>query len=253
MTDNQGQSVPQRVFIIGATSAIAKGVALLYAARNSRLFLVGRNQAQLTEISAELLKAGAASVAVFVADLRDKSSHDEIVRIGVEKLGGLDVAMIAHGKMADQDELSANPDLLIDSFITNGLSVLSLSQRLAIVMKANKSGVLALFSSVAGERGRKSNYVYGASKAAITAYSSGLRAELKPSGVHVLTIKPGVVDTPMTASKKAPFKAKVEKVSIDIIRAIDAKKNILYTPWYWRWIMLVVKMIPEKIFMKTNF
>jgi decaprenylphospho-beta-D-erythro-pentofuranosid-2-ulose 2-reductase len=120
-------------------------------------------------------------------------------------------------------------------------------------MKQNETGTIAVISSVAGDRGRKSNYVYGSAKGGLTIFLQGLRNALSGSGVHVLTIKPGFVDTPMTNDfTKGLLWAKPEKVAKDIKRAIDKKKNIIYTPWFWRWIMLIIRLIPESVFKKMN-
>ena len=115
------------------------------------------------------------------------------------------------------------------------------------------SGVIAGISSVAGDRGRQSNYVYGTAKAAVSTFAQGLRHRLARTGVSVITIKPGLVDTPMTASfKKGALWASPDAVAARIERAIERRDDIVYTPWFWRWIMLIIKALPEPIFKKTR-
>jgi short-subunit dehydrogenase len=124
---------------------------------------------------------------------------------------------------------------------------------LANYFEKRGEGTLAAISSVAGDRGRQSNYVYGTAKAAVNAYLQGLRNRLYSKGVHVLTIKPGFVDTPMTAHlKQGPLFASVDQVARDIVKAIEKKKCIIYTPWFWRWIMLVIRLIPESLFRRLK-
>jgi short-subunit dehydrogenase len=133
------------------------------------------------------------------------------------------------------------------------LSALSFLTLLANYFEKRGTGTLAAISSVAGDRGRQSNYIYGTTKAALSTFLQGLRNRLSSKNVHVLTIKPGFVDTPMTAHlKRGLLFATPEKVAQDIIRAIAGKKSVLYTPWFWRWIMLAIKMIPETIFRKLR-
>jgi decaprenylphospho-beta-D-erythro-pentofuranosid-2-ulose 2-reductase len=243
---------PTNVLLVGATSSIATAVAKIYAARGARLFLVGRNEDHLRSISDALRNLGADQVSVFVTDFNNKASHEVLVKAAREKLGTIDVAILAQGVMPKGAGLEIAVDEVLDSLVTNLLSVVSISHRIAQKLKEQRSGTLAVLSSVAGERGRMSNYVYGSSKAALTAYCSGLRAELAPYAVNVLTVKPGVVDTPMTKDKDVPFKASVEKVATDIVQAIDRGSKVLYTPWYWKWIMILVRSLPERLFMKIK-
>jgi short-subunit dehydrogenase len=135
-------------------------------------------------------------------------------------------------------------------FDINAVSTLALLTLLANRLEAQKHGTLAVISSVAGDRGRQSNYVYGAAKAAVTTFLGGLRQRLVKSGVAVLTIKPGFVDTPMTATiaNKGALWAQPDRVAVGIVQAIDRRRNIVYLPWFWRWIMLVIRHIPEALF-----
>jgi len=136
---------------------------------------------------------------------------------------------------------------------TNGISVVALMTRIAQRFGARRSGVIAVVSSVAGDRGRSSNYVYGSAKALVTAFASGLRQRLYGSGVSVVTIKPGFVDTPMTAAfPKGALWVKPGQVAADIVRAIDRAIPVSYLPWFWRPIMVIVRAIPERIFQRLK-
>ena len=136
---------------------------------------------------------------------------------------------------------------------TNALSTISLLTIIANRFEANKDGTIAVISSVAGDRGRASNYVYGSAKACLNVYLQGLRHRLSGSGVNVLTVKPGFVDTPMTETfEKGPLWASPEQVAWDIRRAIARRRTVIYTPWFWRWIMLIIRLVPTPVFHRTK-
>jgi short-subunit dehydrogenase len=142
---------------------------------------------------------------------------------------------------------------MLDEFTTNAISYMALMTRLANVFEAQKWGCLAVISSVAGDRGRGSNYVYGAAKGAVSLFAQGLRNRLSKSGVVVVTIKPGFVDTPMTAHlKKNPLFAKPAPVGRRIYTAMLRGESVVYVPWFWWWIMLIIRNIPEAIFKKLS-
>ena len=166
----------------------------------------------------------------------------------------VDIALIAHGTLPDQALCERDPQQAVREFTTNGLSVIALLTDLANRMEAQRSGCIAVISSVAGDRGRPSNYLYGSAKSAVSVFCSGLRARLFKSGVHVLTIKPGFVDTPMTQGLKLPklLLATPDRVARDIVRAIDKRKDTLYTPWFWRYIMRVICSVPERLFKRLS-
>lgn len=242
-----------RICIIGATSAIAQAVAQIYAGRKDDIFLVGRDDERLTTIADDLKVRGAATVQQFALDLTDYSRHEEMINRAWGTLGGMDVVLIAHGILGVQDECQKDFETANKVFAANFTSAASLLTILANKFEAQKSGTIAVISSVAGDRGRKSNYVYGASKAAKTVFTDGLRGRLVTSGVNVLTIKPGFVDTPMTKDfKKGLLWASPEGIAKGIVKAIDKKKDIVYLPFFWYWIMCIIRHIPERIFKKLN-
>jgi short-subunit dehydrogenase len=233
------------VVIIGATSAIAQEVAKLYANAGASLFLVARNEAKLLAVAADLRVRGAADVETFVADLADRSRDAEIVAAAGPTP---DVVLIAHGSLADQRAIDTDPLAQVAEFELNATSVIALAAQFANVLERNRRGTLAVIGSVAGDRGRRSNYVYGAAKAATHAFCDGLRGRLAAAGVAVVLIKPGWVDTPMTSAiKKNPLFSSAASVAKDIHRAIDAGRGTVYVPGYWRWISLIVQMLPAKL------
>ena len=239
-----------KILIIGATSAIASACARKWAAEKTQFFLVGRNAEKLQQLSNDLTTRGASSAKTYVLDLNHYAGHQEMLNA----CGPIDIALIAHGSLPDQKACEQDPDLALKEFSSNATSVISLLILLANQMEAQKSGTIAVISSVAGDRGRPSNYLYGTAKAAVTTFCEGLRAKLYKAGVHVLTIKPGLVDTPMTQGLPMPkaLVATPEKVAGDIISAIKHKKNTIYTPKFWKPIMWIVRNIPNFVFKKMQ-
>lgn len=240
----------QNILIVGATSGIAEAVARRYAEQGARLFLVARNNNKLQAISTDLAARGAKDVQTFVMDANDSALIPQMVDAAWKAFGTIDVALVAHGTLPDQLRTETDIAYAIAEFRTNAESVIACLAALAQRFEPQGKGVIAVIGSVAGDRGRASNYLYGAAKAAIDTYASGLRARLFKSGVHVLTIKPGFVATSMTANLNLPERltATPESVARDIHRAIMKRKNVLYTPWFWIWIMLIIRWIPAVIF-----
>lgn len=245
----------QNVLIVGATSGIAEALARLYAVQGASLFLVARDKAKLDAESADLAARGAREVKAFVMDANDTGLIPRMLDVAWEAFGGFDVALVAHGTLPDQRRAEADIPYAIAEFQTNAESVIGCLVGLAGRFESQRKGVIAVIGSVAGDRGRASNYLYGAAKAAIGAYSSGLRARLFRNGVHVLTIKPGFVSTPMTARLKLSprLTASAESVARDIQRAVARHKNVLYTPSRWALIMLGVRLMPEFVFKRMRF
>jgi short-subunit dehydrogenase len=170
-----------------------------------------------------------------------------------QSLSGLDVVLIAYGTLSDQKACESSVELTLQELSTNAISVAAILTRVATRFEQRKSGTIAVISSVAGDRGRQSNYVYGSAKALVTAFTSGLRQRLYKSGVGVVTIKPGFVDTPMTAAfPKGPLWASPRKVAAGIVRAIDRSDSVRYLPGFWRLIMLIIRSIPETVFRRLK-
>lgn len=237
------------VLIIGATSAMAEQCARLWARRGDTLFLVGRNKERLSVISADLKVRGAEQVYEQTADLNAIDQLTTLIENVYSILKNIDTVLIAHGTLSDQEACQKSIKITLDEIQTNALSTIALLTLLANHFEQQGQGTIAVISSVAGDRGRASNYVYGSAKAMVTAFTSGLRQRLATVGVNVLTIKPGFVDTPMTASfKKGLLWAQPDTVAQQIVKAIDQKKAVVYVPGFWRWIMLIIQHIPNIIF-----
>jgi decaprenylphospho-beta-D-erythro-pentofuranosid-2-ulose 2-reductase len=244
----------RKVLIIGATSAIAEATARVFAARGDALFLVARDGERLRAVAADLAVRGAMRTETATLDVADFAAHAAVLERAERELGGIDVALIAHGTLSDQARCEASAEALRREFDVNAVATLALLTDLANRCAARGAGTLAVISSVAGDRGRQSNYVYGSAKAAVTTFLGGLRQRLAKSQVRVLTIKPGFVDTPMTAgiANKGALWAQPDRVGAAIVKAIDRGRNVVYVPWFWRWIMLVIRHIPEPLFRRLK-
>ena len=239
--------------IIGATSAIAEATARRFAKAGDALYLVARNEAKLGAIAADLKVRGATAVHREVLDVLDYNRHKPVIEAAINALDGLDIVLIAHGTLPDQKACEQSFHLTRKEFEINALSTISLLTHLATYFEGKRQGTIAVISSVAGDRGRQSNYVYGSAKSAVTILLQGLRNRLHKSGVNVITIKPGFVETPMTASfEKGLLWIKPEKIAENILRSLDKKSDVTYAPWFWRYIMFVLGSIPERLFKKLN-
>jgi decaprenylphospho-beta-D-erythro-pentofuranosid-2-ulose 2-reductase len=243
----------KKVLIIGATSAIAEATARLFARRGDRLFLVARNRERLQTLARDLTVRGAESASFETLDVNDLDRHQGVIDAAIDAMGGMDIALIAHGTLPDQKACENDVSLTIKELNTNAVSTLSLLTLLANRFEQAGHGCIACISSVAGDRGRQSNYVYGAAKGAVSVFMQGLRNRLATSGVHVLTIKPGFVDTPMTtAFKKSPLWSNPQRVARSICSAIDKGRDVIYVPWFWFPLMLVIRAIPERLFKRLS-
>jgi decaprenylphospho-beta-D-erythro-pentofuranosid-2-ulose 2-reductase len=243
----------RRILIVGAYSAIAQATAREFARRGDALYLVGRDREKLQSLANDLRVRGASSIEIGTLDVREYAKFGAVLDDAERALGGLDTALIAQGVLPDQASCERSSAALIDQFEINGLSVLVMCTELASRFEAKRRGMIAVISSVAGDRGRRSNFAYGSAKAAVTAFTSGLRQRLRKSGVRVLTIKPGFVDTPMTVSfRKGVLWAKPAAVGRSIARAMIRESSVVYLPWFWRPIMAIVRSIPEFVFQRLE-
>jgi short-subunit dehydrogenase len=241
------------VLIIGATSAIAETTARLFAARGDRLFLVGRRAERLAVIAGDLRIRGATYAGYESLDLNDIDQHESLLNKIYGEMNKIDIVLISYGTLSDQTVCEEAFSQALKEFNTNAISVLSLLTHLANRFEQQGKGTLAVICSPAGDRGRQSNYVYGAAKGAVSLFMEGLRNRLHKSGVQVLTIKPGFVDTPMTADfKKGWLWSQPDDIARGIIKAIDRKKDVVYLPWFWKFIMLIIRSIPEFIFKRLK-
>lgn len=255
------QGVPHKILVLGATSAIAQAWMRRLATEQSSFFLVARNPGRLEAVANDLVTRGAAGVYAEAADLDETSEHPALLERAVASLEGLDCVLIAHGILGDQTEAERDFAAAAASLQTNFISPASLVTWLAnyFVEQPQRSstesyrGTIAVISSVAGDRGRKSNYVYGAAKAGLNAFLDGVRNRVDRHGVHILTIRPGFVATPMTSHlPQGPLFVTPEVVAQDILRAIRSRKDVLYTPWFWKWIMFIIRAIPAWKFKRMD-
>ena len=240
----------ERIAIFGATSAIAAEVARVYAARGGRLFLVGRDPDKLQRTCATL---GASIVGFESAELTDGARSQALVDRAHQALGGIDIAVIAHGLLGDQLESERSLDEARRILEVNFLSVVGLVIPLANYFEARGAGHLVVLGSVAGDRGRPRNYTYGTAKGAVAIYLQGVRARLGGTGVGVHLLKLGPVDTPMTVDhKKTLLFARPPSVAVAIVRAVDAGRAVAYVPWFWWFIMAIVRLIPDPLFRRIR-
>jgi len=243
----------QKILIAGATSAIAEATARLYAASGSRLHLLGRNAARLKDIADDLRVRGAVEVTTGLLDMNDVGAHAAAVENAIAALGEIDIVLVAHGTLPDQSACEDSVEVTLREFATNGTSTIAFVVAVVPHLLSRRAGTIAVISSVAGDRGRQSNYTYGAAKAAVTTFLSGLRQRLGRDGINVLTIKPGFVDTPMTAAfRKGALWAKPEAIAAGIERAIARRAGEAYLPRFWWIIMFVIRHVPEFIFRRLK-
>lgn len=246
------------IAIFGATSDIAVSVARLYAETKWRIVLVGRDERALAAIKADLLVRGAPDVAVQIADFITLSALPAAADSAFTPFGGLDAVLVAYGTLPDQAASEADARVaeaaLVANFTSPVLLLNEVARHFVSQATAGRSGCIAAISSVAGDRGRMSNHIYGAAKGGLQRYLQGLRHRLHAAGIGVVDIRPGFVSTKMTAHVKqgGPLWATPDKVAADIVKAIAARRAVLYTPWFWQGVMLIIRSVPSAIIHRTK-
>jgi len=243
-----------RVAIFGATSGIATAVARRLAADGARLVLIGRDPEHLMAAAADMKIRGAAEVAQLTADFTTLAALPGVAAGAWNMFGGLDAALIAYGSLPRQDAVEYDPQALAGVILLNLTSPAVLCLELAGRFERSRSGVIAVITSVAGDRGRQSNYAYGTAKGGLQRFLEGLRHRLYGSGVQVLDIRPGFVATRMTEHlpQAGPLWVGPDRVAADIARAIRQRRAVLYTPWFWRYILAIVRALPRSAFHRTS-
>ena len=240
------------ILIIGATSAIARATAAAFAAQGHDLYLAGRNADELRRIAADLAIRYQVKTAsgVFIAEALD--SHAQFFTQAMHSMGEMAGVVFAVGYLGDQQaarDFSVGAEVILVNF-TAAASILS---HCASYLEARKQGFIIGISSVAGDRGRQSNYTYGAAKGALSLYLQGLRNRLYASQVRVITVKPGFVDTAMTYGMPGMFLlASPQYLGEHIVQALAKSADVVYLPWFWRYIMLIIKNIPESVFKRLK-
>lgn len=248
------------ILIYGATSRIAHECARLWARQGHTLVLCGRDADRLEPVAADL--RAAAGAAAGVRTLALDTQDDEALRIGLEQadaqFGPIDTVLVAHGLLPDQAAVQRSAGKLRQAIDVNATSVAQICEALAGRMEARRRGQIAVIGSVAGDRGRQSNYAYGAAKGFVERYCQGLRNRLHPAGVQVTLIKPGPTDTPMTRGMAAPAGGRQPKladpaqVAREIVQGMAKGRDVIYTPGVWRVIMAVIRSIPERVFVRLK-
>jgi len=242
----------ERIVIFGASSAIAQATARRLGGQGVRMHLVARDPQKLDAVVADITARGS-TVTSTVADLDVVERHAALIDEADRAMGGIDAVLIAHGTLGVQAASEADFALTQREWRTNFISPASLAALLANRMEAARQGTIVAISSVAGDRGRRSNYVYGTAKGALAIFLEGLRARLHGSGVAVITVKPGFVDTPMTASfPKGPLWATPDRIAAGIVRAMQRGPGEVYLPRFWWAIMFVIRHLPEAIFVRLR-
>lgn len=249
-------AAPRRIVIFGATSRIATEAARLWLARGVHLVLVARNAERLRMLNDDLsLRAGGlAEVDAVTADLGALDTLPALWSSLSERFSDLDAVLIAHGSLPNQRRCESDPKTMLHEISVNALSAMVLLTAIANDFEARGSGTIGVIGSVSGDRGRKDSYVYGAAKGMLALFLQGLRNRLHDKGVRVITVKPGFVITPMTQDfdRHGPLWVRPEGVARGIVRAYRGGGEVVYLPWFWRPIMWMIRLIPERIFKRLS-
>ena len=238
--------------IAGATSSLAYALCHLLARDGWRLILCGRDKEELTKLHADISIRNDAKVEIMITDFAAPDfSGKKIIAAAEKKFRDIDALFLVVGDMGDT-RFQEGPENIERIIRVNYMSAAKLLTAAAEAMELKNNGNIVVISSVAGDRGRKKNYVYGSSKAALTAFSSGMRNKYAGTGVHVMTVKPGFIDTRGTFAMNTPLMSDRFTVAKEILKALEKKKNIVYVPWFWKYIMLIINHIPEFIFKRLS-
>ncbi len=259
-TPSEGQSNSaginlKKVVVLGATSGIALEVQRQLAHVGCELVLVARSAQRLAALQSDLLARGAKAVSIFAADLADVHSHAAVFDFVRRSAPDYDTVLLAYGVMHAQEESQESVDVLLAELNVNYVSAAALLTLFSADLEQCRTGCIAAITSVAGDRGRRANYVYGSAKGALSLFLQGLRSRLHPAGVKVITIKPGPVQTHMTdhLPNAARF-AEPKLVARDIVCALERRApDVLYTPKIWRYVMGAIEHIPESLFKRLSF
>lgn len=244
----------QSVLVLGGGSEIALATCrALLARRTARLVLAGRKPEALEASAVELRDAGASDVHVVAFDATDRSSHERFVADVFDRFGDIDLVLVAFGVLGDQDRAARDATAALEVADTNFTGVVSVTIPIAQRLELQGHGMIVLLSSVAAERARRSNFVYGASKAGADAFCQGLGDRLAGRGVHVMVVRPGFVHTKMTAGMRAaPFSVQPEQVADAIVRGIARRADVVWVPPVLRAVMAVIRHLPRPVFRRLD-
>ena len=243
-----------KVVFLGATKGMGRALARLMSQRDDRLFLLGRDTSDLERSARDLEVRGGAPVSSFPCDLEKTETFAPALEAAEAALGGLDTVVVTAGLFATQDRLEADPELARRLLLVDFTNTVAFCEEARRRLLARGGGTLCVFSSVAGERGRKPVVLYGAAKAGLTRYLEGLDHRFRAAGLRTVCVKPGFVRTSMTDGLPAPpFAGEPEKVARRVLRAIDAGTPVVYAPAAWRGIMLVIRLLPRFVMRRVGF
>ena len=243
-----------RVAFLGATKGMGRALARVLAERGDRLFLLGRESADLERSAADLAARGEACAGTTACDLARPETFEPALEAAQEALGGLDAVVVTAGMFAAQEELEADTERARELLTVNFANTVAFCEHARKRLLAVGGGTLCVFSSVAGDRGRKPIVLYGASKAGLSAYLEGLDHKFRSEGLKTVCVKPGFVKTGMTAGlKPPPFAGEPDAVARTVAKAIDRGKPLVYTPGPWRAVMLVIKGLPRFVMRRIGF
>ena len=238
----------KNALILGATSSLATVFCRELALNGWDLILCGRNFYELDILASDISIRYAVKCKIIVVDLNDNKFSPKSI---LKKAGNFNNLFVFAGTLAPQNESYFFHEINSNVRV-NFLSIIQLIESSLEILIKNKNSKILFISSVAGDRGRKSNYIYGSTKAAINEYSSGLRNKLTKHGIHVMTVKLGFVDTPMTFGKVNNLISTRTYASKKIFKALINNKDVVYIPFFWRYIMMIIKLIPENIFKRLE-
>jgi len=241
------------ILILGATSAIARGVAEAFAEQGYALYLASRDEEENQRIAADLGIRYGVAVQYGLFDVQDLASHPEFIRQVEQSCGPLAGVVLAVGYLGEQQRAIRECKETQAIIERNYMGPCSILNECANRLESQKEGFIIALSSVAGDRGRQSNYIYGSAKSGLSTYLQGLRNRLHSVGVRVITVKPGFVDSAMTFGKKGLFLvASPQEVGKKIVQSLDKSTDVVYLPWFWRYIMWIICAIPERFFKRLK-
>lgn len=245
----------RKAILFGATKGMGRALARELAARGDRVFLVGRNEEDLSRSAADLQIRGAdGKVGTARCDLAEPATFAPAFDRAETELGGFDTVVVSAGMFAEQEALENDPELLATLLDANFVGTIGFCEEARKRLLASGGGTLCVFSSVAGERARKPVILYGAAKAGLSHYLEGLDHKFRAEGLRVVTAKPGFVRTGMTADlDPPPFAGDPEPVARTILAAMDSGRPVVYAPSIWRAIMWVIRMLPRNVMRKISF
>ena len=240
----------QSILVLGGTSDLARATCrALVRERHARVVLAARDTVAAAPVADELRAAGASAVDTVVFDATDFASHDAFIRATFEGFGDIDLVIVAFGVLGDQAIAEHDSKAALEIVQTNYTGVVSVSVPLAERLREQGHGTIVLLSSIAGERVRRANFVYGSSKAGVDGYYQGLAAALAGSGVHVMIVRPGFVATKMTAGMKAaPLAAQPDDVAAAVVRGLRRGQEVVWVPPALRSVMMVLRHLPRAVF-----